>query len=163
MNGEKKKKRGGGGWAIAIIILGAILSNIGEMGIDVFALLIPLIGIAVIVGVFVFVFKMIKAAQSGGQQPAQARPMRREPLEDRAPRRAHREEERPVRARRDAEDRPSIFRREPLEDKPVSHQRELLPMDEYERQKRLNQLENFLKNGTIDREEYKKLRARYER
>lgn len=149
MNGDKKKKGSSVGWVIFTVVLGTVLSAIGEIGSEALLIVIPIIAILIIIFAFRTIFKTI----SGLSKSAGERPARREPLEDREPRRAGREET----------DRPSIFRREPLEDKPISHQRELLPMDEYERQKRLDQLENFLKNGTIDREEYRKLRARYER
>lgn len=159
MNGDKKKKGSSVGWVIFTVVLGTVLSAIGEIGSEALLIVIPIIAILIIIFVFRAIFKTI----SGLSKSAGERPARREPLEDRAPRRSRRAEEKPLRAGRDEADRPSIFRREPLEDKPISHQRELLPMDEYERQKRLNQLDNFLKNGTIDREEYRKLRARYER
>lgn len=149
MNGDRKKKGSSVGWVIFTVVLGTVLSAIGEIGSEALLIVIPIIAILIIIFAFRTIFKTI----SGLSKSAGERPARREPLEDREPRRAGREEA----------DRPSIFRREPLEDKPISHQRELLPMDEYERQKRLDQLENFLKNGTIDREEYRKLRARYER
>lgn len=167
MNGDKKKKRSGGGWAIFAVIIGAVISALGDLdGTDAFGFIVVIVILAMVGGVFGLIFALIKKASNAAADSGQAesRPIRREPLEDRAPQRVRRDGYRPVRARRDEEDRrPSIFRREPLEDKPISHQRELLPMDEYERQKRLEQLENFLKNGTIDKEEYRKLRARYER
>lgn len=160
MNGDKKKKGSSVGWVIFTLVLGTVLSAIGEIGSEALLIVIPIIAILIIIFAFRTIFKTI----SGLSKSAGERPARREPLEDRAPRHSRRDgEERPRRAGREEADRPSIFRREPLEDKPISHQRELLPMDEYERQKRLDQLENFLKNGTIDREEYRKLRARYER
>ena len=165
MNGDKKKKRSGGGWAIFAVIIGAVISALGDLdGTDAFGFIVVIVILAMVGGVFGLIFALIKKASNAAADSGQAesRPMRRGRMED-FPRYARQAEGRPVRARRDGEDRPSLFRREPLEDKPISHQRELLPMDEYERQKRLEQLENFLKNGTIDKEEYKKLRARYER
>lgn len=162
MNGDKKKKRSGGGWAIFAVIIGAVISALGNLdGATAFGFIVVIVILAMVGGVFGLIFALIKKASNAATDSGQAesRPMRRESPEDRAPRQSRRED----RLSRREEDRPSIFRREPLEDKPVSHQREILPMDEYERQKRLNQLENFLKNGTIDKEEYRKLRARYER
>lgn len=176
MNGDKKKKRSGGGWAIFAVIIGAVISALGDLdGTDAFGFIVVIVILAMVGGVFGLIFALIKKASNAATDSgkAEGRPLRRERMEDfpryarqlenREPRRDRREADRPVRARREGEDRPSIFRREPLEDKPISHQRELLPMDEYERQKRLEQLENFLKNGTIDKDEYRKLRARYER
>lgn len=165
MNGDKKKKRSGGGWAIFAVIIGAVISALGDLdGTDAFGFIVVIVILAMVGGFFGLLFALIKKASNAAADSGQAesRSMRRGRMED-FPRYARQAEDRPVRARRDGEDRPSLFRREPLEDKPSSHQRELLPMDEYERQKRLEQLENFLKNGTIDKEEYKKLRARYER
>lgn len=162
MNGDKKKKRGGVSWAVIALILGAVLSALGNLdGATAFGFIFVIVILAVVSVIFGLVFSAIKRvinAEAHGSRE-ESRSMRRESPEDREPRQSRRED----RLSRREEDRPSIFRREPLEDKPVSHQREILPMDEYERQKRLNQLENFLKNGTIDKEEYRKLRARYER
>lgn len=143
MNGDKKKKKDNGGLAVVIIALVIGMNIMTKMGARGILIIVPLMMFIVVAVIFVSVFKSLKkTAENQGQAAAENSPRRREPLED----------------------RPSFFRRESLEDKPVSRgQRELLPMDEYERRKRIEQLDGFLKNGIIDRAEYKKLRARYEK
>ena len=141
MNREKKKK--GGGLALIGVAFAIVFNIMARLDAENIALgvfvMILLVAALVLISVF---GAIIKAVKNRGGTPEEERPARREPLED----------------------RPRSFRREPLEDKPVSRaQRELLPMDEYERRKRIEQLDGFLKNGIIDRAEYKKLRARYEK
>ena len=153
MNREKKKK--GGGLALIGVAFAIVFNIMARLDAENIALgvfvMILLVAVLVLISVF---GAIIKAVKNRGGTPEEDSPARREPAEDR-PRSFRRESE---------EDRPSVFRREPLEDKPISRsQRELLPMDEYERRKRIEQLDGFLKNGIIDKAEYRKLRARYEK
>lgn len=142
MNGDKKKKKGGGlaliGVAFAIVFNIMARLDAENIALGVFVMIL-LVAALVLISVF---GAIIKAAKNRGGTPEEERPARREPVEG----------------------RPSILRRKPLEDKPASRaQREQLPIDEYERRKRIEQLDGFLKNGIVDKEEYKKLRARYEK
>lgn len=153
MNGENgKKKTSGKGRSIALIVL-AIIISFAKLSSEEFAISLVIIMLAALVlGIYAVVKAAKKQAEDRGDERSYRSAPRRESIEDR-----------PLR-RESLEDRPSHFRRGPLEDKPISRaQREMLPMDEYERRKRIEQLEGFLKNGIIDKAEYRKLRARYER
>lgn len=145
-NGKKNKNGKGRARAIALIVL-ALLTALARNGVDALVIFpVIIMFAAVAVAVYSVVKAIKKQAEDRGsertdefmtrREPPERRPMRREPLEDN-PR------------RRDAAERPAP--------------REMLPMDEYERRKRIEQLDGFLKNGIIDKAEYKKLRARYEK
>ena len=60
MNGDKKKKRSGGGWAIFAVIIGAVISALGDLdGTDAF-------------GFFGLIFALIKKASNAAADSGQA-------------------------------------------------------------------------------------------
>lgn len=131
-------------WWIIAIVLGVVL-NLAETGIN-FDAVFAIIQIAIFIIVIAAVIKIRKNAAEKkadrGEKTAAQRQgfsMERRPLSS------------------DRPHRPSAVRQRE-EYRPIE-----LSSTEYDRQKRLKQLDGFLENGIIDREEYKVLRARYEK
>ena len=59
MNGDKKKKGSSVGWVIFTVVLGTVLSAIGEIGSEALLIVIPIIAILIIIFVFRAIFKTI--------------------------------------------------------------------------------------------------------
>ena len=139
---NSKTNKSGGGKGILIVAGFIILMNVisaggGEAILGIFV-------IALFIGIVIFFLKQRKkAAQKKAEAQAPVRWSAPEP--DRRPNRA-------VPAERPA-----------YTPQPVYNENTSGENFQRDRQRRLAQLDGFLKNGIIDKEEYKVLRSRYER
>ena len=139
---NSKTNKSGGGKGILIVAGFIILMNVisaggGEAILGIFV-------IALLIGIMIFFLKQRKkAAQKKAEAQAPVRWSAPEP--DRRPNRA-------VPAERPA-----------YTPQPVYNENTSGENFQRDRQRRLAQLDGFLKNGIIDKEEYKVLRSRYER
>lgn len=164
-NQEQRKRKNNSTkavWWIIAIVLGVVL-NLADSGIN-FDAVFAIIQIAIFIIVIAAVIKIRKSA------------VEKRADRDKAPaaeRQGFPKERRPVSPERPqlskVPNQMSFFREEgrPARSQAVRQKEEYRPIEmsstEYDRQKRLKQLDGFLKNGIIDREEYKVLRARYEK
>ena len=137
---ERKKKKNSGVGAFIVLAL-AVLSGIAESGGDVGLIVGVLMSIFIPVGLILLVISKVKKAAGlkGVSAPARHRPTKRWESE--------------------LEDRPSVTT-------PSSNLREY---SEYaaeegflrDKQRRIDQLDVFLKNGIIEKDEYRILKERY--
>ena len=141
-NQSRKKKKSGGGKGILVVIGSFVLMNvISEGGGSVIWFILA---IALIIAIVVIAVKAAtKAAQKNSAEAAPARWTR--PDND-SRQNAPKPAERPVYT-------------------PQAGYNENAPAENFQRdrQRRIAQLDDFLKNGIIDKEEYKVLLSRYER
>ena len=138
---NSKTNKSGGGKGILIVAGFIILMNIisaggGEAILGIFV-------IVLIIGTVVFFLKRKKAARKKAEDQATVRWSAPVP---------ERRQNRAVPAERPA-----------YTPQPVYNENTSGENFQRDRQRRLAQLDSFLKNGLIDREEYKVLRSRYER
>ena len=137
---NSKTNKSGGGKGILIVAGFIILMNIISAGGEA---ILGIFVIVLIIGTVVFFLKRKKAARKKAEDQATVRWSAPVP---------ERRQNRAVPAERPA-----------YTPQPVYNENTSGENFQRDRQRRLAQLDSFLKNGIIDREEYKVLRSRYER
>ena len=137
---NSKTNKSGGGKGILIVAGFIILMNIISAGGEA---ILGIFVIVLIIGTVVFFLKRKKAARKKAEDQANVRWSAPVP---------ERRQNRAVPAERPA-----------YTPQPVYNENTSGENFQRDRQRRLAQLDSFLKNGIIDREEYKVLRSRYER
>ena len=159
-NKDKNRKKGGSPWvAIAVMLAATVISSL-ENGRDG-AVIVMMVVILAVLGAIVALVAVKKKAAGG----AKTTPYQTQTANDSKPRQSLKsstatEGMKPF----------SIFTKEAtMEDFSFSHKKKPESCDygqvnhtfSHDQQRRLEQLDSFLKNGLIEKDEYRKLRARY--
>ena len=157
-NGSKQKKKSGGGWIWLVFVALALISQVGErpdlqriyLRCRVWLLRrgIRVDPIALLVGAIVLLVVLIVLLSAAARRSRRVR------------------DERPAAARTSA----AVQRRDPRTKSFTQPDAYCVVCDhsgedhfQHDRKQRIKQLDEWLKNGLIDRQEYKVLLARYER